>query len=336
MNEEKFQRQRREAIDAVADACRLKHLALATRKTYCHWTGRFCDWLRMQTENDQVPETPAEKMEGFLTMLAKSNLSASTQNQAFNALLFFYRKVRGEDPGEVSALRAKKPIRMRHAPTRDQVRQLLSAVEDTPAYPYRLILSLIYGCGLRVSEPLNLRLKDIDLDAGRLIIREAKGNKDRMIRIPACLIEPMTLQMDAAKVVWERAMAANVSVKMPHRLAKKYPGRARALPWFWLFPATGACEDPENPTGPQVWWHCLPAGVQKALRKAAAKTGLQGVAAPHHLRHGWATHASDAGANVRDIQEILGHRQLETTMIYIHPQIDRVVSPLETLWLKAG
>lgn len=322
---------RSQAIDRLIDVMRRKHMALSTRKTYSHWVGRFAGWLA-GLPADQVPDSPAGRMEAFLTDLARSRVSASTQNQAFNALLFFYRQVLHQDPGDVDALRARRPRRMRHAPTRQNVRAVLAAVRDTPAYPYRLITQLLYGCGLRVSEPLGIRIRDLDLDhpRPRVIIREAKGDKDRLVPLPTVLIPDLHRQVGAARFTWERARAeGDIPVAMPGRLGRKYRAGSREFPWFWLFPAANACAHPD--TDELVWWHCLPTGVQKAVARAARETGLTGSLSPHHLRHAWATHALDAGANVRDLQEILGHKSLETTMDYAHPQVDRVPSPLDTL-----
>lgn len=318
-----------EALNELKRIMRAKHYSLATLDCYSHWVGRFFGWL---SAHPHVGIEPRERMEGFLSDLARTNCAAATQNQAFNAILFFYRRVMGTEVGEVNALRARRPQFVRHAPTRDQVRALLAAVEDTPTYPYRLILSLLYGCGLRVSEPLNLRLRDIDLGRSRLVIRQGKGGKDRMVGIPATLGEAIRRQIEVATVAHGRALAAGVPVKLPNRLSEKYRRAGQQLAWFWLFPAAGSCVDPADETGQRrVWWHCLPAGVQKAMRAASERAGLPGVLSPHHLRHAWATHAADAGASVRDIQAILGHRSLETTMQYVHPEVERVVSPLDTL-----
>lgn len=316
-----------EALDSLRDVMRRRHYAYSTLQNYSFWTGRFFDWVKA---HPSTGTEPAARMEGFLTDLAKGDCSAATQNQAFNAILFFYRQVVGKDPGEVKAMRARRPKMVRHAPTRAQVEAVLSSVEDSPSYPYRLILGLIYGCGLRVSEPLALRLRDIDLEKGRLVIRQGKGAKDRVVTIPPVLRGPIAEQMRMARKTHARAVDAGVPAKLPNRLSRKYRNAGLEAGWFWLFPAVGPCDDPAHP-GERVWWHCLPESVQKAMRKASKKAGLGGVLTPHHLRHAWATHAADAGASLRDLQEILGHKSLETTMQYVHPHAERVVSPLESL-----
>lgn len=318
-----------DALNEMKRVMRMRHYALSTIEGYLGWVGRFFDYLAPRRDIDPAP---AARMEAFLGHLALQRVSASTQNQAFNALLFFYRHVIGTDPGKVDALRARRPKFARHAPPKAHVKALLDHVRDTPGYPYGLILSLIYGCGLRVSEPLAIRLRDLDLDKGRIVIRQAKGFKDRVVPIPPSLIEPIRSQIEVAKQVFARARAAEIPTKLPHRLAAKNPRAGRSLAWFWLFPAAFDCADPDDDTGKtRVWWHGLPSAVQKAMREATDRAGLPGAITPHHLRHAWATHSIDAGANVRDVQEILGHRSLETTMQYVHPEIERVASPLETL-----
>ena len=317
------------AITQLQDILRARHYALSTSQNYSHWVGRFFDWLK---ENRHVDPSPRARMEGFLSDLAKSDCAAATQNQAFNAILFFYREVMKTEPGNVNALRARRPKFLRHAPPRDQVKALLDAVQDTPVYPYRLILSLIYGCGLRVSEPLNIRIKDVNFSTGIIVIRQAKGGKDRVVSIPPSLIAGLRSQVEASRRVHARAVAAGISAKLPNRLSVKYQNAGLQFAWWWLFPAPQSCIDPTDVSKTRrVWWHCLDTGVQKAMREACTRAGLSGRLSPHHLRHAWATHAANAGANIRDIQAILGHKSLETTMQYVHPEIERVISPRESL-----
>jgi site-specific recombinase XerD len=268
-------------------------------------------------------------MEGFLSDLAETDVSAATQNQAFSAVLFFYRNIMKEEPGDVNALRARKSTFLRHAPAKDKVRRILEKLEDSPSYPFRLIVFMIYGLGARVSEPIGVRIRDIDLSKKRIILRQAKGSKDRMVPIPDCLLAPIHRQMTAAEAVWKRAMAQRVPVKLPNKLGKKYKSAGVEFEWFWLFPAPKSCICRRSKE--RVWWHCMPDAVQDAMRAACKAAGIPGAVKPHDLRHSWATHASDDGANIRDIQEILGHKSLETTMIYVHTEIERVASPLESL-----
>lgn len=319
-----------EAIAALVAVIRRKHLALATEDNYSHWLGRFFDFLR---HHPGLLVEPAARMEAFLTAEAKRGVAAATQNQAFNALLFWYREVLRQDPGQVDSLRAKKPVRLRHAPSVAAVSALLSRLQDSPSYPFRLIGAFLYGCGLRVTEPLNIRHKDLDLDAKTVIIRGAKGGKDRAIVLPDCLLPAIRRQVEASRVVHSRAAARSIPVKLPDALGTKYPTAGFSLGWWWLFPAPAPCADPR--TGRTVWWRCHESAVQKAVRRAAQAAGIADSISPHHLRHAWATHAHAAGASVRDLQAILGHKSLETTMVYLHPEADRVTSPLEAIRFTA-
>lgn len=317
----------KEAEQKTRAVMRMRHMAWSTENSYCSYIRRFAKWLQRYAA--QLPATPEEKMERFLTGMARANYSATSQNLAFNAIRFFYERVMKIHLGKVDALRAKRPTRMRHAPSREDVRKVLSATQDSPQYPFRLILFLIYGCGLRVSEPVSIRIRDINLEDEVIVIREAKGNKDRLVKIPELLVKAIRQQIEFAKHVWARSAAMKVPVKMPNRLGRKYRAGQFQFQWFWLFPAAGPCRDPR--TGATVWWHCLPEYVQRAMGRACKAAGIPGQLTPHHLRHAWATHAYKDGAGVRDIQEILGHTSLETTMVYIHPEVERVPSPIDAL-----
>jgi site-specific recombinase XerD len=274
-----------------------------------------------------------EKLERFVTHLAKLNVAASTQNQAFNAVLFLYKEVLKKPLGDVNGLRARREATVRVAPSVEQTRQLLQEIRDLYGYPTRLIVHLIYGCGLRVSEPLNLRIKDVDLEGSRLIIRGAKGGKDRVVSLPCSLVGRIKLQVKRDRVIWETDRENAVPVPLPGRLEKKYPRSRFAWQWFWLFPSLKPCLHPR--TGELVRWRCHEANVQRAVKAAAVKSGLNGLVTPHVLRHAYATHAMRQGAFVRDVQEVMGHVSLETTMGYLHAETERVASPLDALVCSA-
>jgi integrase len=267
------------------------------------------------------------KIESFLTKLAKQNVSASTQNQAFNALLFFYREVLDVEPQNINAMRAKRPAHVRVAPSMDDVRRLLEAVGDVHGYPTRLVVRLLYGCGLRVTEPLNLRVKDVLLAESRLVIRGAKGGKDRVVALPCSLVADLRQQLRAARVTWEMDARNRVPVELPGRLAAKYPSAALAWQWAWVFPSKTTCRHPR--TGATVRWRMHEANVQRAVKAAAANIGV--MMTPHVLRHGYATHALRLGSNVRDIQDALGHSHINTTMGYLTAGTCAVRSPLEDM-----
>jgi integrase len=264
-------------------------------------------------------------MEAFLTQLAQQNVAASTQNQAFCALLFFYREVLKQEVGKVDALRAKTPVHLRYAPEQGEVQAMLANVKDQGGYPTRLIVRLLYGCGLRVSEPLNLRLADVLLSESKLVIRCAKGGQDRVVAIPCALMLELETQVAIAKAVAAADRLNRIPVKLPGLLAKKYPHWQFAPKWAWLFPAHQTCADPRS--GKTVRWRCHEANVQRAVRVASRPLGLD--ITPHCLRHSYATHCLNRGTNVRAIQQAMGHKQLETTMGYLHAEAMGVRSPLD-------
>jgi len=312
-----------EAIDRLRKVIRLRHLSISTEQSYAGWVARFGAWLI----KSKFAGTPEQKMEAFLTDLARQDVAASTQNQAFNALLFFYRETLGFELGKVNSLRAKRPAFVRVAPSVDDVAALLRDVQDVAGYPTRLIVRMLYGCGLRVSEPLELRIKDVDLRESRLIIRQAKGAKDRIVGLPCSLVPAIKGQIEAARVVWKRDVANRLPIKLPGRLAGKYPQSQFAWQWAWLFPLHTPSPDPRS--GALVRWHCLDAAVQRAVRESARRLGI--MITPHHLRHAYATHALRQGANIRDLQDSMGHASLETTMGYVTPSGERLPNLLEAI-----
>ena len=266
------------AMEKIRNLCRLRHLSLSTEDSYCGWVVRFA---RFVTERCEAEWTPEQKMEAFLTQLARQEVAASTQNQAFCALLFLYREALGVKLGKVDSLRAKKPVHLRYAPEVHEVRALMERTKDVSSYPTRLIVRLIYGCGLRVSEPLNLRLKDVLLSESKLVIRAAKGGKDRFVAIPCSLVAELRAQVEYAKGLAERDRVAGVPVALPGLLAGKYPHWQFSAKWAWLFPAHKPCVHPR--TGEIVRWRCHEANVQRCVRDAARPLGLD--ITPHHLRH---------------------------------------------------
>ncbi len=314
-----------EILQKLSDVCRRKHFSYATEKSYAIWIQSYSRALLAFPAG----WTSEEKAGEFLTQTAKRGVAAATQSQALNALIFFYGQVLGTPLGNIDALRVRRPVTVRTALTADETRGLLGAMEDHAGYPTRLVVHLLYGCGLRVTEPLELRVKDVNVQAGHIVVRAAKGNKDRVISLPECLREAMTAQLRVAQVIAKGDADAGLPVALPGLLAKKN-SKARFDPsWAWVFPTAKAIAHPR--TGEQVRWRMHEVNVQRAVRKAADKAGLSVKVTPQILRHTFATHAHHAGAAARDLQAVLGHAHLETTMGYLEARPGNVRSPLDTL-----
>lgn len=312
------------AIQRLIEVCRRQHKSLATERTYSLWLRDYCRFIASAKLDPALASE--RKLEAFLTMLARQrNVSASTQNQAFNAILFFYKDVIGQPLKNVDALRATRPDHIRYAPTVDEVRRLIPLVRNIGGYPVNLIVRLLYGCGLRVNEPLNLRVKDVDLVNSRLMLRGAKGGKDRVVALPCSLNDEVRMQLEYSRAVWQRDVAARIPVTLPHQLAKKYPAYQFAWPWAWVFPSHHPCRHPR--TGQTVRWHVLDCNVQRAVREASQKLGF--TITPHNLRHSYATHCLDRGTNLKALSEAMGHAQIETTAGYCHAEALSVKSPID-------
>ena len=273
--------------------------------------------------------TSEEKAAEFLTRLARRGVAAATQSQALNALVFLYGQVLGTPLGNVDALRVRRPATVRAALTRDETRALLAHMEDVGGYPTRLVAHLLYGCGLRVTEPLELRIKDVDLEGGMIVLRSAKGNKDRRVALPASLRDRLDAQLRWARQFAAGDAQARLPVALPGQLATKKPGARFDVGWAWVFPAAKPVPHPR--TGETVRGRMHEVNVQRAVRRAAEKAGLGVKVSPHVLRHTFATHAHQAGAAARDLQAVLGHTSLETTMGYLDAETRRVPSPLDHL-----
>jgi len=316
---------RTDVVAMVRARVRLKHYALTTEDAYCAWVGRYYDFCR-SLHGSMSHE---DKAGAFLTDLALvGQVSARTQNQAFSALLFLYKDVLNKPLGDIDALRAKRPGHERTAPSREQIKIFRSAVVDSDHTPARLLVDLLYGCGLRVSEPLELRVKDVLLDKRQLLIRAAKGGKDRRVPIPSSCLDPLRAQVAKARKVWDqdRVNAPNVGVPLPFQLGKKYPSAAFTWQWFWVFPAPGHCTDPRS--GVRVRYHLLHDSLQRAVHEASLKAGLEGLISPHVLRHAYATHSREA---IEALRQLMGHTSIETTAGYRHPAIEAATNPLDDI-----
>ena len=314
-----------EVIGMVRTRVRTLHFSYSTEQCYCGWISRYYSYcLRLSA---RLP--PEKKAELFLSYLATaSRISARTQNQALSAVLFLYKEVLRKPLGEIDALRAKNYRHERTAPSREQVEMLRRAVVNKPNTPTLLLVDLLYGCGLRVSEPLELRIQDILWGENHLVIRAAKGAKDRRVPLPHSCVEPLRTQVAHARTVWEadQCRQPKIGVTLPHALERKSPTAPFSWSWFWVFPAGGPCQSPY--TGKPVRYHLLHDALQRAVREAATKVGLQDFLTPHTLRHAYATHSRES---VETLRELMGHVSIETTSGYRHPEVNHATNPLDDL-----
>ena len=315
-------------LDRVREIMRLKHYSLRTETAYVGWIRRF-----VLFHGKRHPlEMGKLEVEAFLTSLAVArNVSAATQNQALAALLFLYREVlEAALPWFDDVTRAKKPARLPTVLTREETLGLLAGVGEGEA---QLIMRLLYGTGMRLLECLRLRIKDVDLSRREIVVRDGKGGKDRVTMVPTQLVPTLRAQITHCRVVHEADLAAGRGeVWLPHALAVKYPQAARAFGWQYVFPAAGFSVDPRS--GAVRRHHVDEKRVQRAVKAAAARAGIVKPVSPHTLRHSFATHLLESGYDIRTVQELLGHSDVSTTMIYTHV-LNRggrgVVSPLDSL-----
>lgn len=304
---------------------RLRHYSIRTEEAYVDWARRFI----LFHDKRHPKEMGAEEVRDFLSHLAtERNVSASTQNQAKSALLFLYRDVlQIELPWLDEVIAAKSAKRLPVVLTQTETRRLLNAMSGTMG----LAASLLYGTGMRLLEGLRLRVKDIEFERREIIVREGKGNKDRVTVLPENLILPLRAHLEKVKALHERDLEAGFGeVYLPDALAKKYPKAARTWGWQFVFPSTVRSTDPR--TGIERRHHVYEASVQRAVREAARLAEIHKPVTPHTLRHSFATHLLQSGYDIRTVQELLGHKDVQTTMIYTHVMNKGgkgVVSPLD-------
>ena len=280
-----------------------------TEQTYRDWIWRFCDWLG---KDPQIADT--EDMKRFLSWLAvKRSASASTQRQALNALVFFFRKVLGKEPGNLDGYSpARRGAKFPTVLTKEECKRLFSEMDGTAV----LMARLMYGSGLRILELLRLRVQDLDFARGIIIVREGKGGKDRPTVLPDGLRKELAAHLDRIRYLYEKDRAENVEgVWLPPPVEHKMPRAGFEWGWQWMFPSRQLSIDPR--TGLKRRHHVLEGAFQEQIRKAAFKAGLSRVT-PHTLRHSFATHLLESGSDIRTVQELLGHADVATTMIYTH------------------
>lgn len=315
-------------LDRVRQACQRRQYSYHTEKAYVRWATRF---VRFH-DTTHPRHLDEDDVRAFLSYLASDrNVAASTQNQALNALMFLYEQVLEMELGDIGPVdRADRPKRLPTVLSRSEVRRLFAALSPGPN---RLIAHLLYGSGLRLSEALRLRVKELDFDHGRILVRDGKGGKDRTTVLPERLHDPLRRHLKTVKAQHENDCAEDVGgVYLPNAIAEKYPNAATEWRWQYVFPSTTLSEDPRS--GAVRRHHRSDSAVQRAVKKAADSAEIEKRATCHTLRHSFATHLLQEGTDVRTIQRLLGHEQLRTTMQYVHvleQSGDGLTSPLDTL-----
>lgn len=298
-------------LDQVRAACHLRHFSRRTADAYCHWTRRYI----LHHGKRHPSELGHAEVTSFLTWLAEQRrVSASTQNQALCALLFTYRVVLGRPlPDHIELPRPRASAHLPVVLTPGEVRTLLQHLSGVS----HLVASLLYGAGLRLLECLELRVKDIDFTTREITVRQGKGGKDRRTMLPAACVAALHDQLDVVRKIHDRDLAAGFGrVTLPSALAIKYPAAASSWPWQFVFPAARICRDPR--WGGPTRFHLHESAVQRELAAAVRRSGLTKRATCHTLRHSFATHLLEDGYDIRTIQELLGHADVSTTMIYTH------------------
>lgn len=314
-------------LDEVRNKLRVKHYSIRTEAQYVQWIKRFI----LYHDKRHPLEMGPKEVESFLTHLAtEGQVSASTQNQALSALLFLYREIFALDlPWMDNVIRAKKPQRLPTVLSKNEVMQILKRMDGT----YSLMATLLYGTGMRLMECCRLRVKDIDFERGEIMIRDGKGAKDRVTVLPETLMQPLVQHLDKRRVLYEDDRAKDMAeVFLPDALARKYPNAAQDWAWQYVFHAGSYSTDPRS--GRQRRHHIDEKLLQRAMKKAVIAANISKPATPHTLRHSFATHLLQSGYDIRTVQELLGHSDVSTTMIYTHVLNKGgrgVVSPLDQL-----
>ena len=312
-------------LDQVRDRIRFRHYSIRTEQAYIDWIKRF---IRFHSKRHPATMGGTE-VELFLTDLAVAHrVSASTQNQAQSALLFLYKDVLGDElPWLDGVERAKQPVRLPVVLTRQEVFAVLRGLHGT----HQLVGRVLYGTGMRILEAMRLRVKDVEFERRAIVVRDGKGGKDRVTVLPESLITSLRQQLRRAHTVHQADLArGHGRVYLPHALARKYPEADREWAWQYVFPAAAHSRDPRS--GVTRRHHISDQAFQRAMKQAVRDSGVSKPATPHTLRHSFATHLLESGYDIRTVQELLGHSDVSTTMIYTHV-LNRggrdVISPLD-------
>ena len=295
----------------MRDVLRLKHYSIRTEDSYVDWIRRFILFHKKRHPKDMG----RAEVEAFLTHLAvEGNVAASTQNQALSALLFLYHEVlKVEFDAPLDSVRAKKPARLPVVLTRAEAHQVIDGMSGT----YQLMAKLLYGSGLRLMECLRLRVKDIDFERREITVRDAKGGHERVTMLPASLVTPLQEHLKRVKLLHEQDLATGYGqVYLPYALDRKYPNAATEWGWQYVFPSERLSTDPR--TGITRRHHMDESNLQRAVKDAVRLARLAKPASCHTFRHSFATHLLESGYDIRTVQELLGHKDVRTTMIYTH------------------
>jgi integron integrase len=299
-------------LDLYSEALRNRHYSLRTEQTYISWVRQFILYHNKRHPREMGPA----EINDFITNLVNCRtVAASTQNQAISAIMFLYRNVLQMELDETQILPVR-PTKPKHIPTvlsRDEAKRVIARVEGV----YKLMTQIMYGSGLRLMEVIRLRIKDLDFDNRQIIVRDGKGENDRITPFPDLLLAPMRLQVHLVRIQHELDLTQGYgTVYLPYALERKYPNANREFAWQYAFPASTLSVDPI--TGLRQRHHLAESNLQKAVKRAARLAKIDKPVTPHIFRHSFATHLLEAGYDIRTVQELLGHKDVKTTMIYTH------------------
>ena len=316
----------KETVEIVRNTLRFRQMSIRTEKSYLQWLKRYAAWCVKHPAGDH-----SDKIKSFLTYLARDRcVSASTQRQALNAIVFIYKQALKIDIGDISDFAyAKKPRTLPVVLSQNEVAAILPKITGQNY----LIVSLLYGAGLRLNEALSLRIKDIDFDRKIINVRAGKGNKDRTVMLPATIAEQLRHHIENVHRTHNRDLANGFGdAYMPNALARKYQNAEKQFAWQFIFPASRIGTDPR--TGALRRHHVHDSAISKAIRSAVRASNIDKKVGAHTFRHSFATHLLESGSDIRTIQELLGHKHVSTTMIYTHVSTKGAAgtsSPLEHL-----
>lgn len=305
-----LQKRPKKLLDQVREVMRLKHYAYRTEETYVQWIRRYI----LFHDKRHPTEMGRPEIEAFLTDLAvNQQVAASTQNQALNAVLFLYHKVLGIEIVGINAVRAPQPRNLPVVLTKAEALAIIQIIDG----PHQLVVKLLYGSGLRLYEALRLRIKDLDFAQQQIVVRDGKGRKNRITMLPTSALTELQDHLVGVRRQHQQDLGRGFgSVYLPFALARKYPNANRDWIWQWVFPAGRIVKDPRS--GEMRRHHLHESGIQKAVKRAMRQTGIAKKVGCHTFRHSFATHLLEAGYDIRTIQELLGHKDIKTTMIYTH------------------